>query len=174
MKTRQFSTVLTASALAIGMSATVVADANWRRFSAANCTPDSADGDFRFDHSYGTGMSLFSTSAIPAAVACPVDEDSYLWVDSVTSISVNVTNVTSGGGISARACVLYDQAVGGSCGTAANATSIGHQTLSPSTSVWNQTWFGETYAGDYPYLLVTMSGPTAIGDRNSLRGYHIQ
>jgi hypothetical protein len=88
---------------------------------------------------------------------CPIDESDRLWVDVVRTLKVRV----SGSNTMVQACVLFDEAVGGRCGTGATSTSS--SLLSPDLSVWQSTWFGELFAGDSPYLRVLLPSFAASG-----------
>jgi hypothetical protein len=147
------------------------ADAAWRRFNASGCMPMIPNNLVQFNTV--EGVVNLSTSA-SSTLACPIVEDSSLWLDMVTSIKVDVTQGTAGNVI-AYACVLYDQSAGGACGGPANTTGPGAAVLSPGNGVWNQTWFGETYSGDYGYIQVWLAPKSSSGTAtaNSIRGYNI-
>ncbi len=131
--------------------------------------PFTTSSDFRFSATEG----LHIASGIGDDLACPVTEDSHLWVDTVTIIAVSVQNTNPLGAVHAEACVLFDHAVGGACGASRIAFSIGHSVLTPPPTVWNQTFFGEAFAGDYPYLKIWMGGPTFGTQNNGLFRYLI-
>lgn len=153
------------------LSVSAPADAAWRRFNAAMCTPMMPGADFRYSDGQG-GLFLFTGSGGGYDfVACPVIEDSTLWVDAVTGLTVTVRNA-SNAGVLVAACVKSDNALSGTCGFTASSSAIGLLTLTPGLNAWQKTFFGEANAGDYPYLSVGLAHTGGVA-MNAIAGYHI-
>ena len=169
------------SAFGLTLASADRAGAAWRRFNAAHCQASGSNDDYLkyepFKGLYNTKTGTLacggsgSSCADPSmGVMCPVFEDSALWVDSVARITVNVESAAcSPNGVRAKACVLFDGAVGGACGAEVTTPSSGVQTLTVPRGPWPQTWFGEAFAGDFPYLAVFLKHVLDICDPSTTR-----
>lgn len=146
---------------------TANAEAAWRRFSAANCSVNGPHLPF------SPAWGVINDTNIQQYVECPLDEDNNLWVDSATDLAVVVERSNTQNHVWAKACVTYDEGLGYACGVAAYDTGMNRRVLHPDLSIWHQTWFGETYAGDYPVIEVQVPWTDSPYGNSSVIGYSI-
>lgn len=139
------------------------------------CAPEGST--LQYNISSPPGVYNESTTA-DLQLVCPVptsqedSDDNFNHVDT-TSISIRVydgNNDTSGGSVSAQACITYyNSTSGGSCGSTATTSSsgTGYATLSPSAAVWTGA-----SAGHYPALRVVLPNKDGLAV-SSVIGYTV-
>ncbi|NUP08298.1 MAG: hypothetical protein HOW73_19785 [Polyangiaceae bacterium] len=119
---------------------------------------------------WSKGMSLLEATAGEFAMAyCPYTSDPDLPLSSVSSIEVNVVDISPGlyAEFAAKACVTRSNSTGGgACGTQATSSSTGDQYISVSPSVWNSNSTG------LAYVSVQFPGDDEVGD--ILRGIEVE
>lgn len=161
-------TFLAAAATAFVLFLSGGVDAAMRRFSAGSCLPARKSADFRYDSAQGV---VLNTSGIEA-LFCGVVEDTAIPVDTIQTITLHATNANPFGGLTASACVLFDQGNGGACGPTSFPSALGPSAVPVNPTIWRRTGVGEANAGDYPFLSISMGGPIN-GAFNGVRGFTI-
>jgi len=188
MKFRKYSGAMTFLAAATVTALTLYpavtrAVGPWRQYSASGCVlqgpplPAFANGLPRMEFFQGAVVNrvLAPTSTGPfpderhIRVECPILEDQLDYAKGGSTVSVTFDQGTSSWQSSFLACVAFDNASGGTCGSEKlTATNSGVVTVSttPPASVW-------TSANHYAYLYTKIGARTTDAAAfSSLKGYY--
>lgn len=127
------------------------AAAAYTRSSAAAC------GQITSDFLWSGGTLVFNGAGTFGYLRCSVpDSDTHPHENA--SAAVYGKN-SSGGSLSAAACVQYYNTAGGYCGTTASSSTVSNNvSLNPDTS---GPW--ANYPSDFPYLYITMKNSQLTG-----------